>query len=123
MGQGKFLKNVARTFSKQLFLCKLTVLNAFRCVNAVSWSPDGKSLASASNDNAVRIWDAQTGQVQCTNWTSPVVTLIGHWHSVFGVCFSPDGSKLGSCSRDCSVKIWNPVTRECVSTLTGHSDW
>jgi len=39
-----------------LFLCMLTDLNAFRCVNAVTWSPDGKSLASASDDESVMIW-------------------------------------------------------------------
>jgi WD40 repeat protein len=46
-----------------------TDLNAFRDVNDVKWSPDGKSLASASDDN-VRIWDASTAQC--------VSTLSGH---------------------------------------------
>jgi len=48
----------------------LTAFNAFRDVNVVTWSPDGKSLASASDDNTVRVWDASTGQCQ---WT-----LTGH---------------------------------------------
>ena len=51
----------------------LTDLNAFREVNVVTWKPDGKSLASGSDDQTVRIWDAQTGQVQST--------LNGHSHS------------------------------------------
>ncbi len=62
----KFLKNLSRAFSKKLFLCILTDLNSFRYVNAVTWSPDGKSLASAGNDSTVEIWDASTGQCQST---------------------------------------------------------
>jgi WD40 repeat protein len=44
----------------------LTALNAFRCVNDVTWSPDGKSLGSASDDKTVRIWEASTGKLKST---------------------------------------------------------
>jgi WD40 repeat protein len=66
----------------------MTDLNDFRGVNAVRWSPDGKSLSSVSNDKTVRIWDASTGQVK--------LKLSGHNDPVRSVCFSPCDTKVVS---------------------------
>ncbi len=77
----------SRAFSKQLFLCMLTDLNAFRGVTAVTWSPDGKSLAAVSYLKSVWIWDTLTGQVK---WT-----LNGHSHSC-NCTFLEDG-RYGHC--------------------------
>ena len=41
-------------------------------VTTVSFSPDGKRLASASSDNTVKLWDATTGQEMLTDRTSVV---------------------------------------------------
>ena len=57
-------------------------------VASLEFSPDGKTLASASWDNTVRLWNAKTGENQRT--------LAGHTSSVDSVAFSPVGKTLAS---------------------------
>ena len=78
-------------------------------VYSVSWSPDGKKLASGSWDNTVIIWDANTG--------AKLKTLEGHRWYVISVCWSPDGKYVASCSEDKTVIIWDANTGEQVRTL------
>ena len=95
----------------------MTDLNAFRMVTTVTWSPDGKSLASADDDETVRIWDVSTGQCR---------SLTGHSSYVMSVAWNNDGTKLASGSFDETVRIWSvgsAGTFECESTLSGHSDY
>jgi WD40 repeat protein len=67
-------------------------------VNSVAYSPDGSKIISSSNDDTVKIWDANTGQC--------LKTLEGHIETVNSVAFSPDGTKIISGSDDKTVKIW-----------------
>jgi hypothetical protein len=65
----------------------------------VSWSPDGRRLASASNDGTVKIWDPDTGQ--------QTATILGHGDRVTAVVWSPDGQRLASAGWDRTVRIWD----------------
>ena len=57
-------------------------------VNAVAFSPDGKTIASGGDDNSVRLWDARSGR--------PRMTLAGHDSAVQAVAFSADEGLLAS---------------------------
>ncbi|MFB2917599.1 hypothetical protein [Aerosakkonema funiforme] len=83
-------------------------------VNGVSFSPNGKMLASASDDYTVKVWDIFSGK--------EIKTLTGHTNCVNGVSFSPNGKMLASASADNAVKLWDISSGKEIKTLTGHTN-
>ncbi|WP_345344515.1 TIR domain-containing protein [Rhodococcus olei] len=83
-------------------------------VMGVAVSPDGRRIASASWNNSVQLWDAQTGQ--------PIGDpMKGHADTVAGVAFSPDGRRIVSGSWDKTIRIWDADTRQPIGEpLRGH---
>lgn len=91
-----------------------------RAVRDVSWSPDCRSLATASFDASATILElTNDGKPKL----DPVVCLEGHDSEVKSVAYSSAGGLLATCSRDRSVWIWEvglDFDYECVAVLSSH---
>jgi WD40 repeat protein len=81
--------------------------------SAVSYSADGKLLATGGTDDTARIWNANGKQL---------FVLKGHEGHIRDVALSPDSKILASASRDDTIKLWNVATGEELNTLKGHNN-
>jgi WD40 repeat protein len=67
-------------------------------IMSIAFSPDGRTLATASLDHTVKLWSIEIGQ--------EVATLKGHRGPVSGLAFSRDGTLLVSSSEDKTIRLW-----------------
>ena len=84
-----------------------------RRVFPVSFSPDGRTLASGSADDTIRLWDVGSGR--------QIAILEGHRDWVHSVSFSPDGRTLASGSADDTIRLWDVGSGRQIAVLEGHT--
>ena len=93
-------------------------------VTSASFSPDGKTIVSGSNDKTIKVWDAGVSALTHPptlnpNLTAPVLAAASlelkaekqsaHSGEVNSVAFSPDGKSIVSGSDDKTIKVWDAV--------------
>jgi len=110
----------------------LSVLEShFSPVNCVRWSPNGRYIASGSDDKMILIWEfvsAAPTTVFGSNETiyeqyRNIGQLRGHSLDISDLCWSPDGTKIASASLDNTIIIWDAQKFEAIKTLREHSNW
>ncbi|CAO1616831.1 unnamed protein product [Sympodiomycopsis kandeliae] len=85
-----------------------------KSVNHVTFSPDGRYIASGSFDSSIRLWNGFNGKF--------IATLRGHVSSVYRLSWSCDSRLLISASKDSTMKIWNLKNFKIKNDLPGHED-
>jgi WD40 repeat protein/serine/threonine protein kinase len=91
---------------------ELTLRGHTADVYCVCFAPNGRLLATASQDRTARVWDRVSGE--CLS------VLTGHVDDVNCVAFSADSKLLASASDDGTVRIWDLATCEVLQTLAAH---
>ncbi|MFN8938244.1 MAG: WD40 repeat domain-containing protein [Acidobacteriota bacterium] len=81
-------------------------------VRHVALTPDGQRALSASDDNTLKLWNLESGEV--------IRTLAGHRRPVWHVALTPDGQRALSASEDNTLKLWNLPSGEIIATF--HAD-
>jgi eukaryotic-like serine/threonine-protein kinase len=94
---------------RQVAVCPQPV----RFLRAVTFSPDGRTIAFSDESAAIFLWD----------WAGrrPLRRLAGHRDGVLSLAFSPDGRTLASGSIDQTIRLWHPDLDQELAVLTGHT--
>lgn len=81
-------------------------------ITHLAFSPDGKTIATSSYDEQLRIWDLEQETM--------VMTLHGPAGTIWTLAYSPDGRLLASGGEDKMVRIWDAQTGKLLRVLNGH---
>lgn len=98
----------------QKWECVKTLIGHTWVIYGVAITPDGKNIVSCSEDQTIKIWNLETGELE--------KTLIGHLGKVLSIAITSDDEKIVSCSYDGSIKFWSLKTGKELYTLAKYDN-
>jgi WD40 repeat protein/class 3 adenylate cyclase/serine/threonine protein kinase len=72
-------------------------------IHHATFSHDGKTIVTASNDHTARLWNAQNGEPRTGD-------ALHHGNPVFHASFSPDDTRVVTGSQDRTARVWEVAT-------------
>src|ERR1019366_332578 len=86
-------------------------------VFCVAFSPDGKTIASCSQDKTTKLWDVATGKI--------TKTFDGHASTVLSLAFSPDGKTVAEGHTSKTITLWdlNTGKNTALGDQAAHGVW
>ena len=84
-------------------------------VMSAVFSPDGKTVLTASWDKTARLWEAASGK--------EIAVLRGHENLVESAVFSPDGKTVLTASPDKTARLWEAASGKQIAVLRGHESY
>ncbi|HEX4893824.1 MAG TPA: WD40 repeat domain-containing protein [Hyphomicrobiaceae bacterium] len=84
-----------------------------RPIYSIAYSPDSRSVATASEDGLIKVWSTADGRLN--------QTLRGHRGPVIALAFNRSGERLASTGQDNSIRLWNPDSGELIDMVEDSS--
>ena len=92
----------------------LELIGHTRSVTYAAWSLDGSRILTTSEDNTVRLWDAETGRL--------LHVLAAHNAPVDFAAWNSDGTLIISASWDATARVWDAISGKELAVVSGYFD-